>query len=120
MNLSSQQRKIVWAGLVCLAVLSVYVPWKHVLSEEGFYKESPAGYSFIFRPPNDSHWGVQIDLVRLLLPMGLVLIATVAAALATGRRPGGGDAPGESGRSGGLPPGDAAPPRSARPGRDRG
>ena len=73
-----KQKKIIWTGIVCLAFLTAYVPWKATGSDG-----PPAGYHFIFAPPNEQ---IKVDLIRLLIPMVFIVCATGAAAVLSGTR----------------------------------
>jgi hypothetical protein len=82
------RRSILIAGLVALAVLTVYVPWTHTLRTWGEYGgsiERPAGYGFIFEPPEPvtRAWGVRIDLVRIAIPVAFVIFATAGGLMLT-------------------------------------
>lgn len=77
-------KKAVWAGIACLALLATYVPWKYTVHMPNrLYREEPAGYSFIFKPPQARRAGegVQLDLPRVLIPMAVIVFATVVVFL---------------------------------------
>ena len=76
---SPTQKKIICAGIACLAFLACVVPWRNTY--EGHMGKS-VGYRPIFAPPDGS---VAIDLSRTLIPMGVVVVATVAGVMLTSR-----------------------------------
>lgn len=82
MELSRTQRRIIVAGVVCLAMLAFYVPWIRTLHYDGIHQESAIGYRFIFNPPASN---ARIDAMRTVIPMGVVVIATIAGVLLTAR-----------------------------------
>jgi len=77
--LSWTQKKIVVAGIGCLALLVFVVPWQR--NYEG-HRVGPKGYAFIFAPPGGA---TEIDVPRMLIPMGLVVVATAAGVFLTAR-----------------------------------
>lgn len=87
--MSYKQKAIIWTGLAVLAVLVAIPPWKYA-SVHG----TPAGYGLIFWPSAGSKWfavtptgnHVVMDLPRLLLPMLIVAMFTLAAAFLTGAK----------------------------------
>jgi hypothetical protein len=84
-SLTPKQKRILWAGVGCLAVLGLYVPWKHTW---GASQSAPAGYHLIFWPPAAEGRGLKVDTTRLLIPMAVVACVTAAAVvLASGRVP---------------------------------
>lgn len=68
--LTYRQRIVIWCGLSALALLGLVVPWKYDPPYEGAGR-----YSLLFLPPGG---GMSVDVVRVLIPMGVVLVATVA------------------------------------------
>ena len=78
------QRVIILAGLGCLTFMACFLPWVHI-DNQGIEIET-AGYHSIFTPPAATHYGVKVDLSRAVLPMALILCATVAAAYLTRER----------------------------------
>lgn len=76
------QMKIALASVICLVFLAIYVPWTHTLhatGEYGRHVEQPAGYALIFYPPEPRNlaWGVKVDVSRVLIPMAVVVCATI-------------------------------------------
>ena len=78
------QRVIILLGLGCLTFMACFLPWVHI-DNQGIEIET-AGYHSVFTPPAATHYGVKVDLARAVLPMALVLCATVAAAYLTRER----------------------------------
>lgn len=84
------QQKIIWAGILVAGLLSCYVPWVEA------HGAVPVGYSFIFAPPAKYDNGrdpfpvrtsaPKIDVLRVVIPMVFVVLATIAAVLSVGRR----------------------------------
>src|SRR5262245_61358677 len=93
--MSQVQRAILGAGVVVLVGLACYVPWIFKVNSNGTHKESPAGYSLIFDSPKpDEHdakslgfatrfISVQMDLPRIIFPMAIAVLATLAGMLLT-------------------------------------
>jgi hypothetical protein len=89
--LTPLQKKIGGAGIACLALLACCLPWTYtVTGANGFHREKPAGYHFIFDPPRPEQegitHGVKVDTPRVAIPMTVVVLATVAAVLLTGTK----------------------------------
>jgi hypothetical protein len=84
-------KKIICAGIVCLGILTCYVPWTYTFSGlQGIHSERAAGYHFIFYPPrpeSDSRaYGVKIDVPRMVIPMVVVVCVTLAAVALAGSK----------------------------------
>jgi hypothetical protein len=88
-KLNSRQMIALLIGVVIIAAMGIYVPWRRVLNTATFHRVEPAGYALIFDPPQRLYGdafaqGVEVDVPRVLIPMLVVLVATVAAVLLTG------------------------------------
>jgi predicted GNAT family acetyltransferase len=81
------QMWIILAGIASLALLAAYVPWTYTIHLTERQSEKPAGYAFLFAPPQPEHnnpgCGVKVDLPRVIIPMGAVVCATIAGAYLT-------------------------------------
>ena len=78
--LSPVQKKFIWAGVVCLSLLALFPPW----CSAGL-NISCGGYAPIFYPPNAIYgFTPHIDYLRLLIPMGLVVLVTFTGVFLTG------------------------------------
>jgi hypothetical protein len=75
--LTPVQKKIIWAGVVCLSLLALFPPWK-CTSGPGW-----SGYGPIFYQPYTSAT-FQIDYPRLLIPMGVVVGVALTGVFLTG------------------------------------
>jgi hypothetical protein len=89
------QVKIVVAGVVCLVVLACYVPWTYTFdagnSENRLHVERAGGYALLSDPPKlpGDFWkagGVKVDVPRVLIPMAVVVFATVAGVCLVGQK----------------------------------
>jgi hypothetical protein len=82
------QRRTIIGGVVVLALMVMFPPWREVLRSHNYNIERPVGYHFIANPPKDAGgpWGAEIDMPRLLIPMLVVAVATGAGVMLT-RRP---------------------------------
>ncbi len=72
------RRNILCAGVACVCLLAVYVPWIHTVGN----RDRPGGYALIFAPPDCQALGIsgaRVDLTRMLLSMFVVACATAAA-----------------------------------------
>jgi hypothetical protein len=111
--LTTVQKRIIGAGVGVVALLGCYLPWTHTIDRGEARSERPAGYHFIFDPPqprgNHAGSGVWVDVPRAVIPMAVVGVVTAALTLLAGspRRPL------ESGPPGGA---SADAPVSASPG----
>jgi hypothetical protein len=69
-------------------LLGCYLPWTYTIDRGETRSERPAGYHFIFDPPQPrgSHAGsgVRVDVAQAALPMIVVGVATAALAFLTG------------------------------------
>jgi hypothetical protein len=80
-----RRQKIIWAGIACLAVLALYVPWKTTWGTSG---EAPAGYHFLFAPPPvPNNRGLKVDVTRMVIPMAVAACITAAAAVFAAQKP---------------------------------
>jgi hypothetical protein len=77
-TLSPIQNMILWAGVACIGLLLLFVPWT---TSTGY----PEGYGFLLAPPTKH--AARIDLIRLVLPMILVAGVTGAAVYLAGKFP---------------------------------
>jgi hypothetical protein len=80
---------IIVMGLLLLSFLALVVPWKQTFSSSTTRAEKQVGYDWIFSPPppplkwngpnreEDERWSARIDLPRVLIPMGVVVIAMI-------------------------------------------
>lgn len=86
-----KQKSIILAGVICLAVLACYLPWTYTFHTSAVHREKPAGYYFIFDPPQpEDKWGasgVKVDLPRVIIPMLVVVCATIAGVVLTDEKP---------------------------------
>jgi hypothetical protein len=85
------QIKILGAGILFLVILACYVPWTFTFEggERHYHIERSAGYAFISDPPKlprdfPEPGGVKVDVPRVLIPMAVVIFATVAGLFLTG------------------------------------
>jgi hypothetical protein len=67
-NLTAAQRAVLWAGVMSLVGLSLWVPW---CNPNG----TAAPYGFIFVAPSTYR---RVDVTRMLVPMGAVVLVTAA------------------------------------------
>jgi hypothetical protein len=78
---------IIVLGVACLGLLAVYVPWTHTVNFSGISREKPAGYQLITNPPapekSAPSYGVRINVPQMVIPMAVVLIATIAGVILT-------------------------------------
>ena len=91
--LSAIQKWIIGAGVLSLAALSIYVPWVHTANAtapDGFSSEKPAGYHFVFNPPEPkgkhNAFGVKVDAPRVVIPMAAVVVAMIGGVVLAARR----------------------------------
>lgn len=91
MCLTNKQKKIVWAGISCLIILACWIPWTYTFYTSAIKMEKPAGYYCIFSQPAPEHNsipnGVQVDVPRVVIPMFVVLCATIAGVVLTNDKP---------------------------------
>ena len=75
-KMNKKQRITIVVGLLIILILISYPPWK-AYSKLG-YPPRVLRYSFIFDPPegSDQPWIIKINTTRLLVNVGLTLIAT--------------------------------------------
>jgi hypothetical protein len=93
-KLNSVQQACLVLGVITIFALSVYVPWTFTLDFQSMKMERAAGYSFLTSPPlppKDAHprpdlWGAKVDVSRVLIPMGVVLLAMSSAIVLAGQR----------------------------------
>jgi len=89
--LTLRRKKIIWAGTACLGLLASYVPWTYTLYTSDFHREKPAGYYLIFDPPppesRNDRYGVKVDVPRVIIPMVIVVGATIAGVVLTDEKP---------------------------------
>ena len=80
MQLSSAQKKVVAVGLVIIAIMGLFPPWRATIRHDGSYRSRPCGYSFILISPGSASGfeSVQIDFSRLILQW-LVVTAVFGA-----------------------------------------
>lgn len=73
------RRNIFAATLSAVAIMCVVPPWTYTYTWNGTYGEAPAGYYFIFEPPEgkeiDDGNGVKMDITRLLIQCLVALSA---------------------------------------------
>lgn len=96
------RQSVICMGVMVLAVLASFVPWTYTFNHNGIHHEKPAGYHFIFTPPEpenqlpaftgQSHTlklgsGVKIDWPRAIMPMLLVVAATAAGVVVIREKP---------------------------------
>jgi hypothetical protein len=90
-NLNLMQQRVLIGGVVVLALMALFPPWKETIDSHGYRSQRPSGYTFIGSPPRrteGSHWGESIDMPRWLIPMAVVVVATgVGAWLLQGWKP---------------------------------
>jgi hypothetical protein len=91
MLLTANQKKIIWGGIACLGVLACYVPWTYTFWSSDVHSEKPGGYYLIFAPPapeSGSHaFGVKVDVPRVVIPMVVVVCATIAGVVLIDEKP---------------------------------
>jgi hypothetical protein len=75
-----RQHEIIWAGMVCLGLLTLWVPWT---AGGNSRFGGTAVYGWLFSPPRND---VVIDTVRLVIPMAVVVVATAAAVIMGGQK----------------------------------
>ena len=86
-GLALTPKKIAWAGLVMFLVAGLYPPWKKVFDARGVHLEEPAGYSFLFMPPEDNRIehrylaSVKVDLTRLGIQWTMLAVGFGVASL---------------------------------------
>ena len=73
--------KILLVGLVLLIVTCLFPPWEYTFNARGIYSEKPAGYHFLFSPPEPlkygNAYGVKINFVQLSIEwIAIVLFVT--------------------------------------------
>jgi hypothetical protein len=90
-NSMTAKQKIIGAGIMCLVPLALYIPWTYTFSgADGIHSEKPAGYHFIFDPPqpekDNLRFGVKIDVPRVVIPMAVVVCVTVAGFMLAGAK----------------------------------
>lgn len=72
------QKRIAWATLAMLGLLTLVVPWQMVARDCSI----PTGYGFIFEPryyKDRVDTNASVDLARWLVPMAVTVIAGLAA-----------------------------------------
>jgi hypothetical protein len=79
-----RRNKIVLAGVTCLGLLTLVVPWRYSVYEPGRGYADATGYSFVFLPPTPS---ASLQWPRIILPMSFVVCATIAGIYLTKDRP---------------------------------
>lgn len=87
--LNNLQKMIVVFGVLCLGFLSIYLPWTQKLNSNELRMERPAGYHFVFAPPQarpNSVGGFRVSFSQALPPIVFVVVATVAGVIITRRR----------------------------------
>jgi hypothetical protein len=91
MELNTKQRRLIWVGIVIIAIMGVFPPWTHTFKNHLTYSEVPAGYCFIASPPNklipsSIFSGVKVDMARLLVQLIGTMIILSLGLLATAKR----------------------------------
>jgi len=83
--MNTKQKNIYIIVITLIIIMCLFPPWIKTYKFKNIYSEKPAGYSFIFSPPDptvNSRRGVELDLERLsiqfiavvaLLGLGLLL-----------------------------------------------
>ena len=70
----------VWVGIVLVVLMGVFPPWNRVSEAPAYHLERSAGYAPVFLPPLSllrySH--IRLNVRRLLVQWGAVVIATIA------------------------------------------
>lgn len=86
------QRSAILVGCGLIVLMVVYPPWNKTFnqSNDGYRINwvKPAEYRPIFRPPEiDARYGLEIDLTRLVVQLGTVVLVTTGCVLAFSSKP---------------------------------
>lgn len=71
MQINEKQKKIIVIGVVVIILMAIFPPWTHTYRYKTAYSNEPAGYRFIFYPPdkkskvNSMAHGIELDITRL-------------------------------------------------------
>ncbi|MFC1587824.1 hypothetical protein ACFL54_05910 [Planctomycetota bacterium] len=93
--MNGMQKYSIWVGILIVIAMGIYPPWKFTFDivEQGekLHSEKPAVYSLINNPPEpewfDTHIGVALDMTRLLIQWGLVLLMVGGVIVTFNRKP---------------------------------
>ena len=91
--MNRMQRLALLVGVIVVVGMGVYSPWMHIKrGARGIYTTESAGYSLIVSPPpckTGAAYSVELDVSRLAVQEGIVVIATMMIVLLfKGQRPG--------------------------------
>lgn len=76
--MNRKQKIVVGIGLAIILAMGLFPPWLNTVSFQGTIAKKPAGFSFLFHPPDiisdDEFYGVILDSTRLLVQWFLVIL----------------------------------------------
>jgi len=70
---------LLWLGIIVIVLMCLYPPWVQIsrLPSSNIKGTTPAGYAFLWQPPEISRYsGIAIDFPRLLLQCFIVAVIT--------------------------------------------
>jgi hypothetical protein len=90
-----KQTVALWAAIGVFVLLGLFPPWTRTYARPGMHQQSkPAGYHFIMLPPSPEvdvsyapYWGVEVDVVRLLIGWSAVVAVATGVAVALRAKP---------------------------------
>ena len=90
MNINGIQRLIILFGMVIIIIMALFPPWAHTFKSRAFYREQPAGYSFIGSAParryKSGAEGIKIDTTRLFLQWFVTIFACSCCVILASKR----------------------------------
>ena len=76
-TMQQKQNYVLWIGVALVVLLLIFPPWKFSSKAFGAQSETPGPYALIFNPPKGAGT-VQVDMTRLAIPVGVVILITGA------------------------------------------
>jgi hypothetical protein len=81
------QRIVLACGMAIMSLMGLFPPWLQSVNKGDCVQDRPKGYASVFAPPEEiSPWYSTIDLKRLGVQEGAVLIGTIGLVLLTGSK----------------------------------